>query len=141
MEVALEKQALEHAEPVALLLEKAAGERVEAGFDVGRVVVCRNEIEKRVDRFDGIRGATKRGLQKVQTTAFHANAHEVGNVAGVEGLGEYEIHNLTNRIRNLGFRNFLVASLLISVDACVWSFRMQIERGTDHRFDKVRIFV
>lgn len=117
--VALEKQTLEHAEPVVLLFEEAARERVETGFDVGRVVVFRDEIEKRVDGFDGIRGATKRSFQKVQTTTLHADAHEVGNVAGIQGLREDEIHNLTNRLGNLGFRNLLVASLLISIDACV----------------------
>lgn len=119
VEIALQKQTLEHAEPVVLLLEKATRERVETGFDVGRVVVFRDEVEKRVDGFDGIRGTAKRRFQKVQTTTLHADAHEVGNVAGVEGLREDEVHNLTNRLGNLGFRNLLVASLLISIDACV----------------------
>lgn len=141
VEFALEQQALEHAEPVVLLFQEATRERVETGLDVGRVVVFRDEIEERVDGFDGIRGAAKRSFQKVQTATLHADAHEVGNVAGIEGLREDEIHNLTNRLGNLGFRNLLVASLLISVDACVYSIRMQTESATDHRFDKVRIFV
>ena len=38
---------------------------------------------------------------------------------GVSSLetGENEVHNLTNRLRNLRFRNLLGASLLISIDA------------------------
>ena len=117
MVLALEKQALEHAEPVVLLLEEAARESVEARLDVGRVGVFRDQVQQRVDRFGGIRAAAKRRLQKVQAAALHADAHQVGHVAGVQRLREDEIHDLPNRLGNLGFRKLLVAGLLISVDA------------------------
>ena len=79
-----------------------------------------DQIQKLVERIGKVLAVPKSFLEKVNSVTLHANTHHLGNILLIQGLGEDEIHDLQNALRNIGIFNLLFARLHIFINAGIF---------------------